>query len=83
MSGFAEHGAAGTVLGEMRRVASDSRQLARAAGPSIAVGGSVFAFCPRESGSEELSGFFGGPPHLASNSAMRGLQRLRLPTRPS
>src|SRR5215831_7158228 len=34
-------------------------------------GGSAFAFCPREGGTEELSGVFGGPPSLASNSAMR------------
>jgi len=37
----------------------------------LTAGGSVFAFCPREGGSEELSGVFGGLPHLASNSAMR------------
>jgi hypothetical protein len=37
----------------------------------LTAGGSAFAFCPREGGSEELSGVFGGPPRLASNSAMR------------
>src|SRR6201987_314773 len=37
----------------------------------LTAGGSVFAFCPREGGSEELSGVFGGPQRLASSSAMR------------
>jgi hypothetical protein len=37
----------------------------------LTAGGSAFAFCPREGGSEELSGVFGGPPRFASNSAMR------------
>jgi hypothetical protein len=34
-------------------------------------GGSAFAFCPREGGSEELSGVFGGRSRLASSSAMQ------------
>src|SRR5215471_4351996 len=37
----------------------------------LTAGGSALAFCPREGGSEELSGVFGGPPRLASRSAMR------------
>src|ERR1700746_2632338 len=31
----------------------------------------LLAYRPREGGSEELSGVFGGPPRLASSSAMR------------
>ena len=78
LSGFAEHGAAGTVLSEeaSRRVASGFSASLRATPGRplcrrLTAGGSAFAFCPREGGSEELSGVFGGPPRLASNSAMR------------
>jgi hypothetical protein len=37
----------------------------------MTAGGSAFAFCPHEGGSEELSGVFGGPPRLASSCVQR------------
>ena len=77
LSGFAEHGAARAALGvEASRRVGILGQLARNARPALAprldrrrpgVGLSDRA----EGGSEELSGVFGGPPRLASNSAMR------------
>jgi hypothetical protein len=76
LSGFAEHGAAGTVLSEeaSRRVGFSASLRATPGRPlrrRLDAGGSAFAFCPREGGSEELSGVFGGPPRLTSSSAMR------------
>jgi hypothetical protein len=78
LSGFAERGAARTLLGvEAPRLVGIPGQLARDAGPALALplvtGGSAFAFCPRDGGTEELSGVFEGPPTFASSSAMRAL----------
>jgi hypothetical protein len=53
------------ILGQLARDAG--RRLCR----RLTADGLAFAFCPREGGSEELSGVFGGLPDLASSSAMR------------
>jgi hypothetical protein len=78
LRGFAEHGAACTVLSEeASHHVGFLGQLAHDAGPGVrrrlTTGGSAFAFCPREGGTEELSGVFGHPPRLASNAAVRAL----------
>ena len=58
------------VLGELARDAGAAfaRRLRRRR--------STLAFCPRDGGSEELSGVFGGVPSLASSSAMRASSAL-------
>jgi hypothetical protein len=39
-------------------------------GGLVVAGGSVLAFCPRDGGSEELSGVFGGWPSSAMGRSM-------------
>ena len=85
LAGCVEHGPACTALGvEAARRIWALGELACHAGAALGppwrgglvAGGSAFAFCPRDGGSEELSGVLGGCPSLASSSAMRARRAL-------
>jgi hypothetical protein len=66
----------GATVRERDRNLGIARSIVGATSELVVAGGSVLAFCPRDGGSEELSGVFGGWPSLASSSAMRAFNAL-------